>query len=61
MSIFMPILGFCASAFRPNNIDLQHFGSEKWPQGGGDFGDWNLKFISLHFYNINNLYVQRPY
>ena len=56
ISRFMPILGFCADAFRVacNWYCLPTLGSGKWLQGGMDSGDWNLKFKSLHFHNINN-------
>jgi hypothetical protein len=38
------------------NIDFQPLGlkSDRKEGGGRDSWDWNLKFKSLHFHNINN-------
>ncbi len=56
MQGFMPILVLCADVFRAafSWYWLPTLGYEKWPQEGGDSGDWILKFISSHFHNINN-------
>jgi hypothetical protein len=54
----MPILGFCADAFRAViNIDFQPLGlkSDHIEGGGGFWGLKLLKFKSLHFHYITNL------
>ncbi len=60
MTRFMPILGFCADAFRAGlavYIDLKPLGLKIDRKEGEIRGTKNLKYKFLHFHNINNFYV----